>query len=118
MSDDKIVVHLNAKRRPVNYTVSITQHWDGRIEAWVHDVADDPRSRAAVADCLDRLAAHWCEQSRKPDDEAPEWDAIDGINAWGRVTSELGLPWGASASRVIEAIRERAEVARKEARDE
>lgn len=105
MSDNKVVVHLSDRRRPVNYTVSITQHWDGRIECWVHDVADDERSRAAVMECLERIAANWCESHRAPTEQEPEWDYIDMVNAWGRVTSELRLPWSASASRVVEAIR-------------
>lgn len=37
----------------------------------------------------------------------PERTEIDWLNAWGVVTSELGVPWGASARRVVEAIRER-----------
>lgn len=105
--DDKVVVHLGQRRRPVHYTISITHHWNDVIEAWVHDVSDDARSRKAVADCLERLAAHWAESARGDEDREPEWDRIDAINAWGRVTAELGLPWGASASRVIEVIRER-----------
>ena len=32
-------------------------------------------------------------------------DADDAINGWGRVTDELGLPWNATASRVLECIR-------------
>lgn len=32
-------------------------------------------------------------------------DAEDAINGWGRVTDELGLPWNATASRVLECIR-------------
>jgi hypothetical protein len=36
-------------------------------------------------------------------DEMP--DAEDAINGWGRLTEELGLPWGATASRVLECVR-------------
>lgn len=43
---------------------------------------------------------------RTPDAE-PERTEIDWLNAWGVVTSELGVPWGASARRVVEVIRER-----------
>lgn len=107
MSDDKVVVHLGERRRPVHYTISITHHWNGTVEAWVHDVSDDQRSRKAVADCLERIAALWVEAARGEDDPEPEWGISDALNAWGRVTAELGLPWAASASRVIEKIRER-----------
>lgn len=56
MSD---VVDLSAHRSPVNYTVRISQHWDGRVEVLVEDVADDDRSREAVADALTRAADAW-----------------------------------------------------------
>lgn len=32
-------------------------------------------------------------------------DPADLINAWGRVTEALGLPWGASTGKVVEEIR-------------
>lgn len=50
------VVDLSVKRRPVTYTVEITQHWDDRLEVFVHDVSDSERSRASVADALYRAA--------------------------------------------------------------
>lgn len=49
-------IDLNKRRAPVIYTVTITHHWDDRLEFFVHDVADDDRSRAAVADALRRAA--------------------------------------------------------------
>lgn len=49
------VVDLAHKRPPVTYMVTITQHWDGRVEAFVHNVADDDRSRASVTDALRRV---------------------------------------------------------------
>jgi len=50
------VVDLGARRSPVTYTVTITHHWDDRLEIFVADVADDDRSRASVADALWRAA--------------------------------------------------------------
>jgi hypothetical protein len=46
------IVNLADKRQPVTYTVAITHHWDGTIEAWVEDVSDSPRSEQAVWDAL------------------------------------------------------------------
>lgn len=53
------VVDLNARRQPVTYTVILNHHWDGRVEATVCDVSDDPRSRASVAEVLRQLLAQW-----------------------------------------------------------
>jgi len=53
------VVDLATRRPPVHYTLRITHHWDGRIEALVEDVQDDPRSREAVADAFARLCVMW-----------------------------------------------------------
>ena len=53
MSD---VINLSKRRQPVTYTVTITHHWDDTLEIFVADVADDPRSREAVADALQRAA--------------------------------------------------------------
>jgi len=50
------VINLQARRVPVTYTVTITHHWDDTLEVFVEDVADDPRSRAAVGDALSRAA--------------------------------------------------------------
>jgi hypothetical protein len=50
------VVDLSKRRQPVTYTVTITHHWDDTLEVFVADVADDPRSRASVADALSRAA--------------------------------------------------------------
>lgn len=41
------------------------------------------------------------------DEDMPERTEIDWVNAWGVVTSELSLPWGATARRVVEVVRER-----------
>lgn len=63
------VVDLNAKRAPVHYTVRLSHHWDGRVEVFVEDVADDERSRDAVADALAKAADAW---RRKPDHHTVE----------------------------------------------
>ena len=55
------VIDLSAKRAPVCYTVHITHLWDGKLEVWVEDVQDDPRSRAAVGDALKRAAEMFNE---------------------------------------------------------
>ena len=49
------VVDLSARRKPVTYSVHIT-HWDWHLEIFAEDVADDDRSRSAVADALARAA--------------------------------------------------------------
>ena len=54
MSDN--ILALSSRRVPTTYTVTITHHWDGTIESYVHDAADDQRSRDAVADALRRVA--------------------------------------------------------------
>lgn len=46
------IVELSEHRAPVCYTVHLRQHWNGALEVFVEDVADDPRSRQAVADAL------------------------------------------------------------------
>jgi len=53
MSD---VIDLGKRRHPVTYTVTITHHWDDTLEIFVADLADDQRSREAVADALRRAA--------------------------------------------------------------
>lgn len=50
------VINLADRRQPVSYTVRITQYWDGSLEVFVEDVADDERSRQSVADALARAA--------------------------------------------------------------
>ena len=45
MSD---VVDINTRRAPVVYDVTIAHFYDGTIEFYIRDVADDPRSRDAV----------------------------------------------------------------------
>jgi len=50
------IVDLADRRPPVCYTVRLAQHWDGRLHIAVEDVADDERSRKAVADALRRAA--------------------------------------------------------------
>lgn len=52
------IVDLADHRPAVCYTVHLVQHWDGRLEIRVEDVADDERSRLAVADALRRAAEH------------------------------------------------------------
>lgn len=56
MSD---VIDLAERRAPVTYTVTITHHWDGRLEVFVADVASDERSRASVGSALARAAASF-----------------------------------------------------------
>lgn len=51
------VIDLAKHRPPVCYTVRLVEHWDGRLEIFVEDVAGDERSRKAVADSLRRAAA-------------------------------------------------------------
>ena len=50
------VIKLENHRPPVCYTVRLTQHWDGRLEIFVEDIADDERSKLAIADALRRAA--------------------------------------------------------------
>lgn len=52
------IIELSDHRSPVCYTVHLIEHWDGRLEIHVEDVADDSRSRKAVADSLRRAADH------------------------------------------------------------
>lgn len=52
------VIDLADRRPPVCYTVRLVQHWDGRLEICVEDVADDDRSKKAVADALRRAAGY------------------------------------------------------------
>lgn len=54
MSDN--ILELSNRRNPTTYTVTITHHWDGTIESYAHDVADDQRSRDAVGHALSRVA--------------------------------------------------------------
>lgn len=53
------VIDLNANRKPVKFTVDVTANWDGSFEAFVNDVSDDERSRAAVSDILCRLSEQY-----------------------------------------------------------
>ena len=52
MSD---IVRLADKRPPVTYTVTITHHWDGRMEFFVEGVSEDTRSQRSVADAMQRF---------------------------------------------------------------
>jgi hypothetical protein len=52
------VIDLANHRPPVCYTVRLIEHWDGRLEIFVEDVADDERSQKAVAESLRRAADH------------------------------------------------------------
>jgi hypothetical protein len=58
------IVDLSARRAPVVFTVEITHHWDDRLEVFVHDVSDDPRSRASVADALKRAAEMFTDDAQ------------------------------------------------------
>lgn len=55
------VVELGDRRPKVCYTVRLTQDYIGGLTVFVEDVADDPRSRQAVADAL-RKAAELIEE--------------------------------------------------------
>jgi hypothetical protein len=50
------IIDLANHRPPVCYTVRLTDHWDGRLEIFVEDIADDERSKSAVANALRRAA--------------------------------------------------------------
>ena len=49
------LIDLNSHRPPVVYGVTIVHHWDDTLEFHIHDVADDPRSRASVMDAFRRI---------------------------------------------------------------
>lgn len=49
------IINLASHQTPVRYTVEITQHYDGTVEAYVRDVSDDERSQNAVTDALLRV---------------------------------------------------------------
>ena len=53
---DGPIIDLGSRREPVTYTVRLRHGWDGSLAIWVHDVADDERSRTSVADALCRAA--------------------------------------------------------------
>lgn len=53
------VVDLSRKRPPVCYTLTITHHWDNRVEIFVQDVSDDERSREAVGHVIGLAALAW-----------------------------------------------------------
>jgi hypothetical protein len=61
------IIDLAKHRPPVCYTVRLVEHWDGRLEIFVEDVAGDERSRKAVADSL-RRAADRLERAANGDD--------------------------------------------------
>jgi hypothetical protein len=56
------VIDLGDRRAPVTYTVRLRHGYDGSLAVWVENVADDPRSRHAVAYAL-RRAADMVEES-------------------------------------------------------
>jgi len=49
------VVDLNARRAPVTYTLTISHHWDGKIEVWVEGVSDSDRSQESIWYALKRF---------------------------------------------------------------
>lgn len=63
------VVELSDYRNPVNYTVRISQGYDGSLSVSVEDLQDDPRSRHAVAAAL-RDAAKLIEDRTAESDDA------------------------------------------------
>jgi hypothetical protein len=50
------VTELADRRPPVNYTIEISQKWDGGYSLYVNNVSDSDRSREAVRDMLLRIA--------------------------------------------------------------
>lgn len=59
------MIDLADHRAPICYTVRLTQHWDGKLQVLVEDIADDERSRKAVAKAL-RSAADVLESGERP----------------------------------------------------
>jgi hypothetical protein len=59
------IIDLSTKRAPVTYVVTITHHWDGTLESFVQDVADNEHSRASVAYALKRVAESYFDKSIK-----------------------------------------------------
>lgn len=55
MMPDK-VVSLASRQKPVHYTIAVTHHYDGEIEVFFQDIADDDRSRASAMETLIRAA--------------------------------------------------------------
>jgi hypothetical protein len=51
------VININSKRLPVEYTVHVRHFYDGTMEFWVEDIADDLPSKLAVADALKSFAS-------------------------------------------------------------
>lgn len=49
------VIDLARHQKPVRYTIDVTQHFDGTVEAFIHDVSDDPRSLDSVTEALRRV---------------------------------------------------------------
>ena len=47
---------LSSRRPPTTYMLEITHHWDGRIEAFVHDISDSDKSQSSVWFALCELA--------------------------------------------------------------
>lgn len=46
MSDN--IVKLSDRQKPVDYTIHIRHWFDGTVEMYVRDIADDERSRKAL----------------------------------------------------------------------
>lgn len=63
------VIQLSDHREPVSYTVHVTHHWDDRVEIWLEGVAQDQRSREAVAHALRSAAV----LAGNPEAEITEW---------------------------------------------
>ena len=49
------IIDLAHYQKPVRYTIDVTQHFDGTVEAFIHDVSDDPRSQNSVTNALQRI---------------------------------------------------------------
>lgn len=74
------VIDLSDRRPPVTYTVTITHHWDDRLEVFVADVSDDERSRDSVGDALLRAAGMFFDV-RKRQESAEVARLLRGISA-------------------------------------
>ena len=63
------IVSLASYRQPVTWTIRFTQDYEGGLSILVENVADDPRSRLAVATAL-RQAADTIDESVMSGDNA------------------------------------------------
>jgi hypothetical protein len=93
------VIDLNAKRKPVHYTVHLSHHWDGSLTIQVEDLADDQRSKMAVAWALLRAAeeisgVHY-EAKQKENDMA--YAAVSALLVGGEIADRRSAEEKANA---------------------